>query len=109
MPSSGHGKVALADGVPENRKALFADLRELRRRIAQEQNLPAYLIFHDATLVDIAQAMPDTLSQLGRIPGIGQSKLSRYGLELLACVARHRQGPRPDRFKVLGSYPVAVL
>jgi ATP-dependent DNA helicase RecQ len=68
----------------------FTALREWRAGMAREQNVPAYVIFHDSTLRAIAEAAPGDLDELARIPGIGSSKLDRYGeavLERLADVA----------------------
>jgi ATP-dependent DNA helicase RecQ len=95
-------KLDLAAGVPPERRQLFEDLRKMRSGAAAARDLPAFMIFGDATLVDIVQAMPDTLSQLRQIPGIGESKMFRYGQELLAIVGRHRHAPRPDRISVPG-------
>ncbi len=59
--------------------ARFNALREWRATMAREQNVPAYVIFHDATLRAIAESAPDDLDELARIPGIGSTKLERYG------------------------------
>ena len=59
--------------------ARFNALRDWRATMAREQNVPAYVIFHDSTLRAIAEAAPDDLDDLSRIPGIGSSKLDRYG------------------------------
>ncbi len=77
------GIVGEGDGT-----ALFGHLRELRARLAQEQRVPAYVIFHDSTLAAIAQARPATLAALADIPGMGRSKLERYGETVLAALAR---------------------
>jgi len=61
----------------------FDALREWRSNTAREQNVPAYVIFHDSTLRAIAQAAPDDLDELARVPGIGASKLDRYGEAVL--------------------------
>ncbi|MBU8975483.1 DNA helicase RecQ [Lysobacter sp. MMG2] len=61
----------------------FDALREWRTTTAREQNVPAYVIFHDSTLRAIAQAAPDDLDELSRVPGIGASKLDRYGEAVL--------------------------
>ncbi|HEY4581452.1 MAG TPA: DNA helicase RecQ [Lysobacter sp.] len=63
--------------------ARFQSLREWRSQVAREQNVPAYVIFHDATLRAIAEADPADLDELARIPGIGTSKLDRYGEAVL--------------------------
>ena len=64
----------------------FDALRELRTRLAREQGVPPYVIFHDRTLREIAASMPDTLEALGGIAGIGSSKLERYGDAVLAAL-----------------------
>lgn len=61
----------------------FDALREWRSATAREQNVPAYVIFHDSTLRAIAETAPEDLDELGRIPGIGASKLDRYGEAVL--------------------------
>ena len=68
--------------------ALFEVLRQERARIAKEQRVPAYVIFHDATLAAIAEAKPASLAALGEVPGIGRSKLERYGETILAALAQ---------------------
>jgi ATP-dependent DNA helicase RecQ len=66
---------------------LFAALREARRSLAAEAGVPAYVIFHDSTLREIAEAKPATLAELARVNGVGQAKLERYGDAMLAAVA----------------------
>ncbi len=58
---------------------LFEALRELRRELAREAGLPPYVIFHDATLREMAQARPASLAALGEIGGVGSRKLEAYG------------------------------
>jgi len=65
---------------------LFQALRELRGRLAKEQNVPAYVIFHDSTLRTIAEQRPQDLRSLGRLGGIGGSKLERYGEAVIDVV-----------------------
>ncbi len=65
---------------------LFEALRELRAQLAREQNLPAYVIFHDSTLRSIAERRPASLDELATIGGIGGTKLARYGEQVLATV-----------------------
>ncbi|WP_256645417.1 DNA helicase RecQ [Thermomonas paludicola] len=57
----------------------FAALREWRAEMAREQDVPAYVIFHDATLRTLADMAPSGLHELAAVPGIGSSKLERYG------------------------------
>jgi ATP-dependent DNA helicase RecQ len=66
---------------------LFAALRECRRALAAESGVPAYVVFHDSTLREIAAARPATLAELARVNGVGQAKLERYGDAMLAAVA----------------------
>ncbi len=60
-------------------KALWNALRECRKRLADEQGIPAYMIFHDATLMEMMERQPQTLEQLSRISGVGERKLEAYG------------------------------
>jgi ATP-dependent DNA helicase RecQ len=66
--------------------ALFEALRVERTKLAREQNVPAYVIFHDATLVAMATARPRSLEALSEIPGMGRTKIERYGAQVLAVV-----------------------
>jgi ATP-dependent DNA helicase RecQ len=68
---------------------LFEALRALRMELAKEQGLPPYVIFHDATLVAMARGRPDSRDELAEIPGVGRSKLDRYGDLFLDVIARH--------------------
>jgi len=61
----------------------FAALKAWRAEVAREHNLPAYVVFHDATLAEMAHAAPDTLSALAQISGVGAKKLDAYGREIL--------------------------
>jgi ATP-dependent DNA helicase RecQ len=66
--------------------ALFAideKLRAWRTAAAKERGVPAYVIFHDATLRQIAALAPSTLTQLAAVSGVGEAKLARYGQQIL--------------------------
>ncbi len=81
---SGAGPAAVplsAAGLP-----LFEALRALRASLAREQSVPAYVIFHDATLRAIAERRPESLGELGNISGVGAAKLERYGDQVLATL-----------------------
>jgi ATP-dependent DNA helicase RecQ len=69
--------------------SLFEALREMRARLAREQSVPAYVIFHDSTLRAIAQLRPESDDGLAHVAGIGASKLERYGGEVMAVVRAH--------------------
>jgi ATP-dependent DNA helicase RecQ len=62
---------------------IFNRLRKLRTRLANEERLPSYCIFHDRTLKDMARALPETPQELLRIVGIGEVKLRKYGQAFL--------------------------
>jgi ATP-dependent DNA helicase RecQ len=66
---------------------LWEALRAWRLDEARRQELPPYVIFHDATLIEVARLRPTSLGALAAIPGIGRSKLERYGAAVLAVVA----------------------
>jgi ATP-dependent DNA helicase RecQ len=67
-----------ADLSPEA-APVFERLRAWRAATAKEQGVPAYVIFHDATLRQIATELPSTLAELGTISGVGENKLAKYG------------------------------
>ncbi len=77
---------AAAADLPPHAIPRFDALRNLRARLAREQNVPAYVIFHDATLRAIAADAPSDLPSLGRISGVGISKLERYGAQVLKAL-----------------------
>jgi len=68
---------------------LFEALRALRRELAAEAQVPPYVIFHDATLREMAAARPASLAELGEIPGVGARKLEAYGDAFLAVIRQH--------------------
>ncbi len=65
----------------------YINLKTWRAEVAREHNLPAYVIFHDATLAEIARRRPQTLEDLQGISGIGAKKLEAYGADVLRVVA----------------------
>ena len=65
---------------------LFEVLRAWRAGVAKEQGVPAYVVFHDATLREIVTQRPASLEALGGISGVGATKLERHGPGLLAAL-----------------------
>ena len=61
-------------------------LKDWRLKEANNQGVPAYVIFHDATLAEIAARQPSSLEELAEIPGIGKRKLERYGETLIELI-----------------------
>jgi ATP-dependent DNA helicase RecQ len=78
-------KAAVADLAPEAAE-VFERLRTWRAATAKEQGVPAYVIFHDATLRQIATDLPGTLTELGKISGVGENKLAKYGEGVLEAL-----------------------
>ncbi len=68
---------------------LFEALRAKRKALAAEHGLPAYVIFHDSVLRDMALRCPETLAELGTIPGVGAKKLETWGPDFLDVVREH--------------------
>ncbi|WP_420168091.1 DNA helicase RecQ [Streptomyces violaceoruber] len=87
----GKGKAAAAD-LPESAVPVFEALRAWRGATAKEQGVPAYVIFHDATLREIATVHPTTIGELGGISGLGEKKLATYGEGVLEVLAETSPG-----------------
>ncbi|MEU8997502.1 DNA helicase RecQ [Streptomyces caniferus] len=91
------GKRAAPADLPEEALPVFEALRGWRGRTAKEQGVPAYVIFHDATLREIATARPTTTDELGTVSGVGENKLAKYGSQLLDVLAgRETAGEEGD-------------
>jgi len=93
------GRAAELAGMPVD-EALYEALRALRKRLADEQNVPAYVVFSDATLAEMAARRPTTCAELLDVNGVGQTKLERYGDAFLAAIAERASG---------GSAPGALI
>ncbi len=65
---------------------LFDKLRWWRVETARKHNVPAYVIFHDATMREIAKAKPSSLNELRGVSGVGEKKLETYGREIIALI-----------------------
>ncbi len=85
------GRAAELAGMPVD-EALFEALRGLRKRLADEQNVPAYVVFSDATLAEMAARRPATHAELLEVNGVGQAKLERYGDAFLALITERASG-----------------
>ncbi len=72
--------------LPGGAAAIFEKLRAWRSGVAKDQQLPAYVVFPDATLRQIATDQPKTLAQLSKISGVGETKLARYGEQVLSAL-----------------------
>ncbi|HWI77754.1 MAG TPA: RecQ family ATP-dependent DNA helicase, partial [Ramlibacter sp.] len=78
---------AVAASLTDSGQLRFAALKAWRAEVARAHNLPAYVIFHDATLAAIAALAPESLDDLQGVSGIGAKKLEAYGSEVLRVVA----------------------
>ncbi|PYJ73577.1 MAG: DNA helicase RecQ, partial [Verrucomicrobia bacterium] len=82
----------------EGDEALFAQLRVLRRQIADERDVPAYVIFSDVSLREMARVCPTTSAEFGRIPGVGQQKLRDFAEPFTSAIRGYlTSNPRQPR------------
>jgi ATP-dependent DNA helicase RecQ len=79
--------------LPPEAVGLFEQLRAWRATTAREQGVPAYVIFHDSTLREIAARRPVSLAELGTVSGIGENKLAKYGQQVLDTLRPGPGGP----------------
>ena len=86
-------KIAEATELDPGARALWEALRAWRLEEARCQELPPYVIFHDSTLLEAARRRPTSLTSLAAIPGVGASKLERYGNAIIGIVAQMTLDP----------------
>jgi DNA helicase-2/ATP-dependent DNA helicase PcrA len=72
---------------PAKEGELYEALRRWRKERASRDGVPAYVVFHDTTLAEIADRIPRTSAALLAVPGVGPAKLERYGAEVLALTS----------------------
>jgi len=84
----GRAKKARAAEAPMDAAAapLYDRLRAWRAKVAREHGVPAYVVFHDSTLLAIAQSRPASIDDLRAIPGLGERKLANYGARLIELI-----------------------
>ena len=91
------GPADMESGTAALDEELLAMLRDLRKRVAREKNIPPYVIFQDASLEAMATVYPITLEELKNIPGVGEGKARRYGTVFCQLIARHCEENEIDR------------
>ncbi|MDP4200454.1 MAG: DNA helicase RecQ [Bacteroidota bacterium] len=92
--------------LPALNRALFEDLRRLRHSLAEQQNIPPYVIFNDYTLKEIAARVPNDGGEFRTISGIGETKSRQYGIPFLACIRKFRESnPSLTRLGVVSHAP----
>ena len=74
--------------IPPEDQELWDELRECRKMLADEHNVPPYVIFHDATLKEMLDTLPTSDAELLTITGVGESKLEKYGADFLSVLRR---------------------
>jgi ATP-dependent DNA helicase RecQ len=95
---SGEIKASKISLSKNDNQVLWDQLRDCRIKLATERNVPPYVIFHDASLLEMIQYRPQTLEELSRITGVGAYKLSEFGKRFLEIIHEHtrRYGLPPD-------------
>lgn len=78
---------ALLENLSEPQQQMFERLRAKRAALAAEQNVPAYFVFSDRSLTDMAMRMPQTMAEMNEVSGVGTAKLKRYGAALLEVLS----------------------
>ena len=88
--------------VAEEDAPLLSALKAKRRALAETASLPAYMIFPDKTLIEMAETRPQSLDDMARIGGVGAKKLERYGAEFLSVITGATEEIHPTRRKLAG-------
>ena len=88
--------------VSEDDAPLLSALKAKRRVLAEAANVPAYIIFNDKTLIEMAETRPASLDDMARISGIGTKKLDRFGQDFLQVIAGEAAHMHPQRRKLAG-------
>jgi ATP-dependent DNA helicase RecQ len=86
-PTTTKARRAAPVDLPEDAMPVFERLRAWRAAAAREQGVPAYVIFHDSTLREIATRAPADLAELATVSGVGENKLAKYGQQILDTLA----------------------
>ncbi len=94
--------------VNEEDAPLLSALKAKRRYLAEQANAPAYIIFNDRTLIEMAESKPKTLDEMAQIGGVGAKKLESYGKAFLEVIAGAVEDMHPARRKLAGRSEGAV-
>ncbi len=79
-------RTSLADGNNEFDPGLFEELKNYRTQLAQEEQLPPFILFHDSVLQKLATCKPNTIEDLYQVKGLGEKKIAKYGNKLLNII-----------------------
>ncbi|WP_372610675.1 DNA helicase RecQ [Aquicoccus sp.] len=88
--------------VSDEDAPLLSALKAKRRALAEDAGVPAYIIFNDRTLIEMAETRPDSLDDMARIGGVGAKKLERYGVEFLSVIQGEATRVHPARRGIAG-------
>jgi ATP-dependent DNA helicase RecQ len=88
--------------VSEEDAPLLSALKAKRRALAEAAGVPAYIVFNDRTLIEMAETRPANLDQMARIGGVGATKLERYGADFLTVINGGTEAVHPTRRKLAG-------
>ncbi|GGE36922.1 ATP-dependent DNA helicase RecQ [Primorskyibacter flagellatus] len=88
--------------VNEEDEPLLSALKAKRRELAEQQGVPAYIVFTDRTLIEMAEQRPATLDAMARIAGVGAKKLDTYGATFLSVITGVEEEMHPKRMKLAG-------
>lgn len=94
--------------VSDEDAPLLSALKAKRRALAEAAKVPAYVVFNDRTLIEMAETRPATLDQMARVSGVGAKKLERYGDAFLQIINGEAQAMHPTRRKLAGREAGAV-
>jgi ATP-dependent DNA helicase RecQ len=88
--------------VSEEDAPLLSALKAKRRALAEQQKVPAYIVFNDKTLIEMAERRPQNLDQMASIGGVGAKKLDSYGQAFLSVITGEQPPVHPARRKMAG-------
>ncbi|MCU0828086.1 MAG: DNA helicase RecQ [Tabrizicola sp.] len=99
---AGEREAVVRTQVADEDLGLLAKLKARRRALAEAQNVPAYVVFPDRTLIEMAEKKPATLDQMAEITGVGARKLESYGAAFLEIITGTGESLHPARMKLAG-------
>jgi ATP-dependent DNA helicase RecQ len=102
MVQSGDRRPAVKALVSDEDAPLLSALKAKRRAFAEAQSVPAYIVFNDRTLIEMAELRPATLDQMARVGGVGAKKLEQYGDAFLEVINGEAAQMHPSRRKLAG-------
>ncbi len=109
VAAAGEREAVARAQVAEEDLGLLAQLKAKRRALAEAQNVPAYVVFPDKTLIEMAEKKPATLDQMAGITGVGARKLESYGAAFLEVITGAAEGLHPARMRLAGRPEGAVF